>query len=467
MDLAESAPPSRPDPIAAALGNASLLGLGYFLVGRWGLGVVNAVVSVTLVVLLGTAVPEFWLELTIVVWWALVVLHGWFVAGGPQHGSVDRKQRIVAAAVTAVVFVSVGLLRFDAQRIDSALANARNSGDCAKAVETLDGIWFGDRVGDAPLMQATEATGDACAHLESAAGAFKAALSGEANQLDAAYRELRHVRTNLPDHEQMSAATLDKFLGGLPAKNACTTALLDDWLTSHGKDGPTPDRAAATVRRTAPTAYLTCGFDQATDKNWTGAKAWYQRLLDRYPGDPGVPRAKQGATQATQQLELAKVRDLVQKRTYCDSPAKYSAAPPYGPGANRAVFFDSTDYSAKFPAEWRADDVANAVLVACMDTAKDGAAVRTCPYEDKSPLRLAFHPYTDVTFHKIAVPTKVYELRTGNRVQDTTVEIDGTSCPQTVHYRSFGYSDLGPPPDMQVEASDDQVRDAFRPIFQR
>ncbi|QRP47748.1 hypothetical protein [Amycolatopsis sp. FDAARGOS 1241] len=67
----------------------------------------------------------------------------------------------------------------------------------------------------------------------------------------------------------------------------------------------------------------------------------------------------------------------------------------------------------------------------------------------------------EVTFPKVAIPVKAYELRTGRLVSDTKIEIGGTSCPRTMHYTSYPSTDLGPPSDLQVEASAADVRAAF------
>jgi hypothetical protein len=70
-----------------------------------------------------------------------------------------------------------------------------------------------------------------------------------------------------------------------------------------------------------------------------------------------------------------------------------------------------------------------------------------------------------VTFRKIEIPVKAYELRTGKLVVDGKVEISGTSCPEFVSYTQFGTVDPGPPSEMYVTASDADVRAGFASLI--
>jgi hypothetical protein len=201
--------------------------------------------------------------------------------------------------------------------------------------------------------------------------------------------------------------------------------------------------------------------------DWTQARGRYQQLLDQYPGDALTSTAAAGVEQATVAIELANVRGLLQGPTstqpeYCSSPAKYSAATPYRRGSNRAMIFGNDEYANRLPGSWRATDAAQAVLVVCAGEESHGAAVRTCPYENKTFPEFPIY----VTFHKVAIPVKVYELRTGKLVASTKVQIGGASCPRVLHYTSY-YSDLGPPADVYVAASDADVRAGFRALLNR
>lgn len=72
-----------------------------------------------------------------------------------------------------------------------------------------------------------------------------------------------------------------------------------------------------------------------------------------------------------------------------------------------------------------------------------------------------------MTFHKIAIPVKVYELRTGKRVAGRKVQIDGESCPQVLSYKTYVPADLGPGPDEYVHPSKADVRAGFRSLIHR
>src|SRR5436190_1029373 len=141
-----------PDPIAVALGNASLLGVGYLMLRRRGLALAAVAGTAGLVCgLVTTASPSY--EVAVLVWWAAAVVHGWFLArGGGGRVTVlrtkrtknrQRRQRLVALGITLPVLLAVGLLRFDAFRIGRSVTEARESGDCAGVVNAQDSVWFG------------------------------------------------------------------------------------------------------------------------------------------------------------------------------------------------------------------------------------------------------------------------------------------------------------------------------------
>ncbi|MCT2589548.1 hypothetical protein LHJ74_06355 [Streptomyces sp. N2-109] len=69
-----------------------------------------------------------------------------------------------------------------------------------------------------------------------------------------------------------------------------------------------------------------------------------------------------------------------------------------------------------------------------------------------------------MTFHRIKIPVKVYEPRTGELLTTGTVQISGTSCPSKLF--SIDHGD-GPPSDRYVDNSKSDVGDAFRPLIKR
>lgn len=78
-----------------------------------------------------------------------------------------------------------------------------------------------------------------------------------------------------------------------------------------------------------------------------------------------------------------------------------------------------------------------------------------------------FDPGHQVTFHKITIGVRAYELRTGKRVVNTKVTIGGASCPRVLHYEYYGTFDTGPPGDVLVRPSAAEIRDAFTRVFIR
>jgi hypothetical protein len=456
------------DPLAVAIGNASLLNIGYLMLGRRLLALFTGLVTITLVVLLATVARSVWFEIVVVIWWLALIGHGWRVAGGRARRNVVRWQRVVATTTTVTVLVAVGLLRFDAAGIEQSVTEARQNGNCAQAMTALNEVWFGHRIADAPLTARLDQTDEACRRIATATGQLSAALKGNLDGVPNGFTDLATVLAQLPGHQQMVRTALDSFLGGLSRMTPCQRAAITDVLRLRQVSHTVLDRALTVVPELAPAALVGCGDDLVSEQDWTTAQSRYQELLDRYPQSPLADRARQGVTKATLALQLAKVNGLLSGETatqpdYCTTPAPYGAAPAYTKGqVNPALIYGNDDYANRLPAGWRATDATNATLVVCAGGTQNGDSVRTCPYQNK-----VFPQYPiDVTFHKIAIPVKAYELRTGALVVDTTVQISGSSCPETVQYESYdNLTDLGPPSDMAVTATDAQVAAGFAPVI--
>jgi hypothetical protein len=262
----------------------------------------------------------------------------------------------------------------------------------------------------------------------------------------------------------MVERTLDRFLDRLPTPDPCDTRAITDWLGRTHRSGTVLDHIVDTVPRVAPAAIVECGDDLMAANQWQSALERYQQLLNQYPDHKLVPRAREGVQQATLAIELANVRTLLTGTTpeYCTKPAQYSGAAPYGPGkSNPALMFGADDYTNRLPAEWKATDAANAVLVLCAGAPEFGTPVETCGYD----YGIGYTQYTDVTFHKVKIPVNTFELRTGRAVVSGWVEIGGASCPPTVQYTEVGYTDFGPPSDMYVTPSDADVHAGFAPLI--
>ncbi|MGW3726358.1 tetratricopeptide repeat protein [Streptomyces sp. NPDC000851] len=462
-------PPRAPrpcDPVAVALGNASLLGIGYLLLGRWK-PAAFAVVGTGWLLNLTASTAETWCEILLLLWWAAGIAHGWFLARRRAEQVVRRGQRVGALAVTVAVLLTAVLLRVDAYGIEDRVNEARQGGDCERAVAAQGEVGWGHRLAGAPVVEPGDAVVEACHRLERAASRLATGRSGSIEDLERGFDILAGV-LNKPGNEQTVRTVLDSFLDGLPTKDSCDTADITEWLRGREPTQDVLDRSATAATRMEPAALVGCGDDLMDEDNWQQARAHYQHLLDEYPDDARTDQARNGVKKADLAIELGKVRDLVEDTTgastgYCDTPAKYSGAPPYRKGFNRAMFLGDTEYTDQLPSDWRTGDPTKAALVVCADTAKNGDAVETCHYEND----LSEYLTHEVTFYKVKIPLKVYELRTGKRVDPREVQISGGSCPSVLHYEYYGTYDYGPGSEEFVSTSKSDVRDAFWPVVKR
>ena len=448
------------DPLAAAVGNASLLGVGYFLMRRGVIAVLSILVTAVLAVLLATTWRTTWFEIVFLVWWVALIAHGWFLAGRGAHKVKSRNQRITAVAVAVPVILVVALLRWNAMSIESDIDDARAAGDCPKAQGAIDGIWFGHHVVDAPMIVRSEQTTDACTRLTDAKQQFDAGLAtGEPADFDKGFITLRGVLVALPGHEHMVDTVLDGFLKGLPTSDACRTAAITDWLRAQKPANDRLDRAKQILPKVEPNALLGCGDQMLATQSWESARTRYEQLIERYPTDPGVQHAKDGDAKAGLGIERDHVQELITNNSYCDTPAKYSAAPAYKKGTNRGYFLGSDEYVDDLPSAWKTNDFTKASIMVCLGDHESGPVVRTCPYTYSGGIGAI-----SVAFHKIAIPVKAYSLRTGKRVVDTKIQISGTSCPASFTYTSYAG---GPPGDQDVAPSKSGVQLAFKFLIVR
>lgn len=457
----------RPAPAAAvAAGNASLLGIGYLLLGRRGLAVGTGFVTLVLVILSAAVFRSGWFEVVVLLWWAGLVGHGWLLARRAD-ATVSRRGRGVAFTAAIVVVAVVGLLRYDAAQIDNTLDDARAGGGCEQAREAVDQLWLGHHIADAPMTARADATVEACRKLDTAEGHFATALDSTDDDV-ASYLGFGFGQLNLalrPGHEPLVEAALTGFLDRIPTDKPCLTASITSWLRERPATGNLLDRAADVVPRLAPPALLACGAELIPSQQFDAARKSYQQLIDQYPGHPLAADAEKGVLA----VELAEIRTS----SYCIDPKPYRGARPYGNGVNRAVFPGGDDkHIAKLPGAWRTTDYADAVLVVCVGAEEHGAVVDTCFYERKpGDLRPPLlpgqvDPGHEVTFHKLVLPVKVYELRTAKLVTDTKLTIGGASCPKVLNYETY-VRDLGPPGKVAVTPSPADLRAAFQRVIVR
>ncbi|MFV0132933.1 tetratricopeptide repeat protein [Streptomyces sp. HMX87] len=461
--LPPSAPPEPPgppgaDPVAVAVGNASLLGVGYLLLGRLGLFWAAAAVTVSLV-WTTASVAEAWCEVVVLLWWAAVVSHGWRLArrspAAPRHG-----QRLRAVALTLTVLVTVGALRFEAHLIENEVAEARADGDCTAVTEAQDRVLgFSHRLVAAPLAARGDRVVEVCDRLQMATGELSRGLDADLDALDAGFRRLGSVLAD-PANDKLADVILKDFLRRLPTTDACETVRIADWLRDRETDHRTLAAAPATAARITPEALMECGDDLFDEGRWPDARARYQRLVDDHPDDDRVGTARKGIRKTVLAVQLDHVKGLLGGPAgtdggYCARPAKYEGAPARREGANPAVFVGTPDYTEKLPGGWRTTDPAKASLIVCAEETGRGAAVETCAYRDHE------QRIRNITFYKIGVRVKAYELRTGKRVTDRTVQLGGASCPGIITY-------YGSPPSYEyVEPAASDIRRAFGPVVGR
>ncbi|MEU3889386.1 hypothetical protein [Streptomyces sp. NPDC029041] len=454
------------DPLAVALGNATLLGTGYLLLRRKRLAA-TAVLGAAVLLHLTARTAEARYEVLLLAWWAAGIAHGWFMARRRPEHAVRPGQRAGTLALALAVVLTATLLRIDAYGIEERVTEAREDGDCRAAVAAQGGVWWGHRLAGAPVVEPGDAVVAACHRLDGAASVLaRAARTGSTEDLGRGFGTLTGVLNDGPGNEQTVSTTLDTFLDALPTDDACGTAALTAWLRGRGPSHDVLDRSAGTAARTEPAALVGCGDHLMTEDAWPRARDHYQQLLDTYPDDSRTDEARGGVRKATLAIELNRVRGLVDdtydaSSGYCAKPAKYSGAPAYRKGSGRALFLGDSEYTGQLPGSWRTGDPAKAALVVCADEAENGAAVQTCRYENKKSKYLPHQ----VTFHKVKIPLKVYALRTGKRLDPRSVQIGGGSCPSVLRYEYYMY-DLGPG-DQFVSTSKSGVRDAFRPVLGR
>jgi hypothetical protein len=190
--------------------------------------------------------------------------------------------------------------------------------------------------------------------------------------------------------------------------------------------------------------------------------ARYPRSKQADSARAGIKKADYEILQAQIRAELARVRELVSSGNYCSTPAKFSLAPRLRAGTNRAVFDGAETYTSKLPSQWKGTTADNAALMICAGDETQGPAVRTCQYQGIT----GYAGLRSVTFHKIAVPVRVYELRTGRLITKTTVQISGSVCPATVSFTTY-YGVGSPDPDMDVKPTPATIQAAFRPLVVR
>jgi hypothetical protein len=470
--------------VAAALGNATLLGLGYLFLRRWK-SAVGAVAGSAVLLLVVSAVgqPAWPWRAVLVLWWLATIAHAWLLAGGrraaggqPARAGWQRAVAVGAAAVVCSVAVGVAA---DARRVDAAAADAHRANHCDEAVATWDQLGFLHRAVHPLVGVRAEGGAEACELLagalavaedrpEVAAGrlgdyldhryglwrgaaerrvelllshaeeALDAALDGSLRNLESGIGAVAAVLVEAPDRVDEGNRIVAAYLDRLPDADACHARSNVDWLHEHRPDGSALDRAMEPLDEIAPPILVACG-DQLVVSDQLAAQEVYGTLLDRYPAHPL-------AGTAALAIEGAEVRRLLEGwpdhatvesyPPYCEEPAPYRGAEPYsGPGPHRVAVFGDSGFVAHVPAPWQAEGLTDTVLVLCVDTPDYGAQLGTCRYGPEWQLEPSGSAGEGVTLplHVREYRILAYELHSGELVSDVVVA-SGGDCPPYLYY---------------------------------
>jgi tetratricopeptide (TPR) repeat protein len=460
---------SQSDPSAAVLGNASLLGAGYLLLGRLGLAVVSVAVTAALLAAIELSEQPAWFwRVVLGLWWAFQIGHVWRLANGRTRLASPPPQAPLRAvgegvrtsvptqrffAVTALVLVLVPALavRADASRIEQTAADSHGADDCAAADAVAAALTVGHRLANGLPAARTETVRDACAKVAQAEDDLTEASTpvGVATEFDL----LQDALDEAPQLQDEVDGLLDRFVASLAERDSCETLRIADWLAHRSADGPL-GRAAEAVPEFTPDALLGCGQAQFYQGMREGARDLYERLLEEYPDDPRVTEAESRIDAIDAEIELEELVSLTTgvaggTPPYCDRQAPYRGAAPYDGSAPQAtMLFGDPKGVESLPASWLTTDPAEAVLIICAEYAGTGAYVESCEYEGG---------YT-VDFHKQQIDLRLFEVRTGELVDERSIELDG-SCPYFLSY-------YGSVPETEtVFVSESSYRDAYRPVI--
>ncbi|THV42751.1 hypothetical protein [Glycomyces buryatensis] len=494
--------PLKRAPAAAALGNASLLGIGYLILGRRLTAAVAAAASVALVIVLAAVDPPAWpWRAALLLWWITTMVHAWLLARGRvgrpgPAGPPAPRRRVLAATIGAFVIALAVLTGVDARWIGARADAAHEAGECAAAAEAGERFWTAHKVVDGSIAAHLDEGSEACAvllraldtaasdplaaseHLaayiadpaarwdgaadlrselmvEAAAERFEAAPEEGHPAVEAAFELLAEVVASAPDRAEQARALVDDFLTTYPeTADSCRVKDATDWLGESPPAAADFEAAAAVAADLAPDAILGCADSLMSESRWGQAGEAYAQLVAEYPDHESADRARDGA-------ELAEVRSrlggwpatdmLYDVPAYCDDPVPYSGAPDYsGSGPHRMAVFGMAE-AIDLPASWQAEDITEAALVVCVgdiaDTA-EGSVVDTCRYEGGH----------EVDVHARQFPMTAFALRTGEVVYSGDFEIGG-DCPPEIFLDEDGTKEHN-----RVAIDDEDVREAFEEL---
>ncbi|WP_405059721.1 hypothetical protein OG474_44305 [Kribbella sp. NBC_01505] len=450
----------KDDRLAVAIGNASLLGIGYLLLRRWRLAIASMMMTAALVALL-LVEKALWPQIVMAVWWVAVVVHGWMLAGKPGPRPV-AEQRVIALCVTVPVLLAGVFFRVEAAGIQSDVAEAREAGDCAGVTAAQQKARYGDRVADGPGIERLGVDVEACAELRQIASRLQTTWSGDTDTLAKEFEKLRLVLAK-PGQEKTVEKVLDEYLGTVTKGGPCPTAKLATWLRNRPEGHNVLDKSRSVGDGLVPDAQFACAQTEIKAAQWRPASNRLQELIGQYPKAAISPKARVALAAVTLKVQLLDLRALIENGEYCTNPAGYSGAPRYGPGVNRALFLGEPEgFTSQLPTKWKTASPIDASVVICTEALEDGPAIRTCPYVREG---YDFNFYR--TFRKVVVPVKIYSMRSGQLVKSAKVVIDGPACPEVYTDDSALLPIAGSTISTPVEPTAANIRVAFQPLLVR
>lgn len=473
--------PERPtaDLLAVLLGNATLLGLGYAFLRRFGLFAAALVGTVVLVGILAAVPGAPGWPIVLAVWWLAMIAHGWWLARPGRVSPAERPltQRIVAGAVVVALAATVVGLRVDTARTVDDAAEAHAAGDCDRASELLERIGPADRVvygsmaleGEAdlaacglllealaPVEQEREAAAELQVYMDNpralwdgagplrAGHLLKAAYdSGHVDQkaLEAGFEQLETTLDEAPSQAGRVESVAEAFLTDLAGEpDHCEVRDVVEWVDGQGWKAPELAEPVAAASDEVPRRILGCARTLADADELTSSRHTYEAFLHDYRDDRRADAASDELYDVITGIQRKRVRDLLTADRYCDNPEPYRGAAPYRrSGGNPMRVYGIDPVAHAFPRPWRASSLEDMVLVACVDGPKDGSYQDTCAYEtDIGPFG------SDVDFYASRFDVKLYEVRTGRQVAAFSDEF-GEPCPPSILVKS--YTGFFVPPD--------------------
>ncbi|WP_156754516.1 tetratricopeptide repeat protein [Actinokineospora pegani] len=443
------------DPWAAAVANASLLGLGYVLLRRWRLAAGTGLATAALLTVL-IATRSVWAQVALAAWWALMIAHGWRLAArGPVAASPG--QRGFALAVALPVVLVVAAVRTEAAIIDNAVDQARADRDCAAAVAATDRVHTTHRVGAAPLAADLDRVRAACAAVADARAHIAALRAGRADEVNDVLRALSRA---LPDGKPFVDAEMEHLFESIERDTDCAAGAITSVLHDAAPGDALVEQARAAADRIAPPALLRCAERYESYGDLDESLDLVTRLATDHPDAPEAGKAKDAVHRLGKAIERRDIRALMRDTAtgprYCANPKGFSDAPEVAAGSgNRVLVLDFTE-TVTLPGSMRTTELDEAALVLCVRSLDLGPQVDSCDFTaDGVPLL--------VRYHKAVVSFSLFELRTGKRLASDTVTVDGASCPSTIKVPAHARGRH----DMVVVPSETQVRDAFAPTLTR